>query len=113
MSTSIWGTLLVIKGSCHDGHIVNWQSQPLIGRIPAGNLLLACAILFSGSTFTKLETIANLLNLAIFNERTFYRIQEARLFPLVNSYYKDNQIVIAKMLRDIGPLIVSGDGALW
>ena len=110
LSTSMCGTLLVIKGSCPDGHIVNWQSQPLIGRTPAGNLLLAGAILFSGSTYTKLETIANLLNLAIFSERTFYRIQEARLFPLVNSYYKDNQIVIAEMLRDSGPLIVFGDG---
>ena len=44
------------------------------------------------------------------NVHSIYRIQEARLFPLVNSYYKDNQIVIAEMLRDSGPLIVSGDG---
>ena len=110
LSTSLCGTLLVIKGNCPDDHTFYWQSQPLVGKAPAGNLLLAGAIHFSGLTYTKFATIVNLLNLKIFTERTFYRIQEVRLFPIVNSFYKETQIVITEILKDKDALNLSGDG---
>ena len=96
-----------MKSKCPDDHIVHWHSQPLVGKVPTGSLLLTGAILFSGSTYTKFATIANLLNLGIFNERTFYRITKKCLFPLVNSFYEDNQKLIAK--HKSGPQNVSGD----
>ena len=110
LSTSLCGTLLVIKGNCPDDHTLYWQVQPLVGKAPAGDLLLAGAILFSGLTYIKCVTIANLLNLKLFTERTFYRIQEARLFPIVNSFYKETHIVITEILQDEGALNLSGDG---
>ena len=40
------GTLLHVVAHCIEGHIiVDWQSQPLIGRMPAGNLLFCAATL--------------------------------------------------------------------
>lgn len=111
LNTSLYGTLVVIKTTCPGDHNLTWYSQPLVGKAPAGNLLLSAAIVFSGSTFATFSNIATLINLSIFSERLFYRIQQNRIFPLVNAYYRQNQIVLADTFRDKGsPLVLSGDG---
>ena len=46
-SSSTSGSLLKVKLSCHNGHATQWNSQPLVNKTPAGNLLLASAILFT------------------------------------------------------------------
>ena len=40
LETSVVGTLLVVSGTCPDGHVLHWQSQPMVRGIAAGNLLL-------------------------------------------------------------------------
>ena len=50
-STFLYGTLLVIKAVCPDGHTYEWYSQPLLGEVTAANQLLSLAILFSGVTY--------------------------------------------------------------
>ena len=87
-----------------------WYSQPLVGKVPAGNLLLSADILFSRATYTRLSSIARLLKMSIFSERTFYRIQKSHVYPFLDAYYKHNQTVVAEILRDRGPLILSVDG---
>ena len=47
LETCIVGTMLVVSGTCPDGHVLKWQSQPMIKGIAAGNLLLSAAILYS------------------------------------------------------------------
>lgn len=43
------GTFIRIKQSCQDcDHIREWDSQPYIKNIPAGNILLSASILFTG-----------------------------------------------------------------
>ena len=37
LNTSARGTLLVVNGTCPDGHVLTWQSQPLIRDVGAGN----------------------------------------------------------------------------
>ena len=110
LSTSLQGTLLVVKATCQDDHTFTWHSQPLVGKAAAGNLLLSAAIVFSGSTYTTFANIANLINLSLFSDRTFYKIQQTRIFPIVNAYYNQNQTVVAEILRQQGPLVLSGDG---
>ena len=51
MNTSLSGTLVDIRTSCPEDYTFTWSSQPRVGKAPAGNLLLAAAIVFSGSTF--------------------------------------------------------------
>ena len=61
----------MVNGSCPDGHVLNWQSQPLVRGMGAGNLC-TCShskILFCGLTFTGISNLAKLLNLAIFGEQ--------------------------------------------
>ena len=74
LNTSVRGTLLLVNGTCPDGHVLSWQSQPLIRDVGAGNLLVAAAILFCGLTFTGISNLAKLLNLVMFSESTFYRL---------------------------------------
>ena len=42
------GSMLSIKILCIHGHETLWNSQPLINKTPAGNILIAAPILFSG-----------------------------------------------------------------
>jgi len=48
LKTATSGTLFEVNGTCPDEHVLHWQSQPVVRHIPAGNLLLAAAILLSG-----------------------------------------------------------------
>ena len=54
LKTSIRGTLLVVNGVCPDGHILHWQSQPMVRGMAARNLLLPAAILLCGLTLLVL-----------------------------------------------------------
>ncbi|XP_064629041.1 uncharacterized protein LOC135488380 [Lineus longissimus] len=58
------GTYLSIK-QCRSNKLCSFErfleSQPFINRIPAGNLLLSSAILFTGDIYTSAQTIVGLL----------------------------------------------------
>jgi len=40
LNTSTCGTLFEISGTYPDRYVLHWQSQPVVRRIPAGNLQL-------------------------------------------------------------------------
>ena len=88
------------------GHVLSWQSQPLIRGVGAGNLLVAAAILFCGLTFTGISNLAKLLNLAMF---TFYRLQKKYFFPVIHTSYVMQQDAVLEFLRG-NDLKLSGDG---
>ena len=106
LNTSVRGTLLIVNDTCPDGHVLSWQFQPLIRDVGAGNLLVAAAILFFGLTFTG---ISKLLNLAMFSESTFYRLQKEYLFPVIHTNYVMQQDAVLEFLRG-NDLKLSGDG---
>ena len=80
ISKSMQGSLLSVRYVCLSGQVNTWQSQPFVNSMPAGNLLLAGAILFSGSSYTKFANLASILNLSTMAERTFHSIQSKYLF---------------------------------
>jgi len=100
LNTSTMGTLLMVTGTCPDGHVLKWQSQPFIRDISAGNLLVAAATLFCGLTFTGISNLAKLLNLAMFSESTLYRLQREYLFPVVHTNYLMQQDAVVEFVRD-------------
>ena len=65
----------------------------------AGNLLVAAAILFCGLTFTGISNLAKLLNLVMFSESTFYRLQKEYLFPVIHTNYVMQQDAVLEFLR--------------
>ena len=109
LKTSIRGTLLVVNGSCPDGHEVHWKSQPIIRNSGAGNLIVPAAILFSGLTFTSFTSMAEILNLPMISESYFYRIQKEYLYPVVHSTYILQHEAVLAFLRDERRHL-SGDG---
>ena len=66
---------------CLDGHVLHWQSQPVVRGMVAGNLLLSAAILLCGLTFTGSANLADLLNFAMLSERQFYDLQREYVYP--------------------------------
>ena len=109
LNTSVRGALLLVNGTCPDGHVLSWQSQPLIRDVGAGNLLVAAAILFYGLTFTGISNLAKLLNLVMFSESTFYRLQKDYLFPVIHTNYVMQQDAVLEFLRG-NVLKLSDDG---
>ena len=66
----------------------------------AGNLLLSSSILLSGSTYTKMASLAQLLKLSIFSEKTFYNIQDKYLFPVINEVWEEEQNAVFDDLKN-------------
>ena len=106
---STQGTQLFVTRICKNGHKNFWSSQPMIEGMAAGNLLLSSSILLSGSTYTKVASLADILKLKFFSERTFYSIQDKYLFPVINEFWHQEQNSVFSKLAD-KDLWLSGDG---
>lgn len=103
------GTLLFVALTCINNHHSTWQSQPLLNRMAAGNLLLSSAILLSGATYTKIAAFADILKMQFFSEKTFCAIQDEYLFPVVNDHWLREQDSVIEEMRG-KELWLSGDG---
>ncbi|XP_044078592.1 uncharacterized protein LOC122888330 isoform X2 [Siniperca chuatsi] len=56
ISKTVTGTILQVEQSCtFCEYFHQWSSQPMVKNIPAGNLELCPAVLFTGSSFVKVE----------------------------------------------------------
>ncbi|KAH7972379.1 hypothetical protein HPB52_011542 [Rhipicephalus sanguineus] len=81
----VLGTMLTVESRCKQNHVTSWQSQPMVGAKPAGNVLLAAAILFSGCPIAAVLRCLKYLNMAAITERSFYTYQKCYLLPAVNA----------------------------
>ncbi|XP_041943544.1 uncharacterized protein zgc:158320 isoform X2 [Alosa sapidissima] len=97
------GSQMRVKWECAEGHSGTWTSCPSERGMPQSNLLLAAAILFTGSTFTKLEEWAKLLNLQIFSSSTFYDIQNSYLHPVIQAEFPAGKLSIQSWSRRLRP----------
>lgn len=108
----ISGTFLKIVqicGSCLKRRV--WQSQPVVGTIPLGNISMSAAILFSGSLPSKALQMFEILNVHAIARNTFFRHQEMFLQPAVRSAWKRQQESLLCDLKQKGnPVALAGDG---
>ena len=104
------GSMLSVLIFCVNGHEISWNSQPLINRMPAGNLLASAAILFSGNTFSRISQLASFLNLKFFSHTTFYDIQKKYLIPVVNEAWAEHKRGILNATQEEEPVNVISDG---
>ena len=81
----------------------------MIKGMAAGNLLMSSSILLSGATYTKIATVADILKLSFFSEKTFYNIQDRYLFPVINEVWEGEQRSLFAALSG-KELWLSGDG---
>ncbi|MES9883074.1 MAG: hypothetical protein ABW185_19595 [Sedimenticola sp.] len=106
---SVRGTMVVLEGVCRtdSSHVRRWQSQPCHRGMPVGNLLVAAAILFSGSSPVKAINMLKFINIRSFCLRTFYTIQSAYLLSSIDSIWEDDKE--AQLHLATGPLSLGGD----
>ena len=98
------GSMLSVKYSCLNGHILKWNSQPLINAMPGGNLLLSAAILFSGNTYTKISSFSSFCGMLLMSETKYYNIQKTFLWPTVNKAWNTHQKTVLNETKKSGAL---------
>ena len=106
---STQGTLPCATLTCINHHEYTWQSQPMLNRMAAGNLLLSSSILLTGATYTRMAAFADILRLQFMSEKTFGDIQREYLFPAINDFWLKEQDLIFEELGD-RDLWLSADG---
>lgn len=106
------GSFLRIVQSCrHCSWRRNWESQPYLGKLPAGNILTSAAMLYSGSLPSKALHMFRILNVATISPKTFFRHQSLYLQPAISLVWKRTQETLCKALLETGkPLVLAGDG---
>ena len=107
-----WGTLLIVTFTCVACNAVNtWYSQPFMGNIPAGNILLSAAILFSGNLPTKSLRMLRQITIAVPTDRTFFRHQRECLHICIEEFWSHQQARNYSMIESENRFVVlGGDG---
>ena len=72
------GSLLEVTLMCVEVHQIQWRSQPVIGTMVLGNLLVVASILFTGNTSTRIKEFCDVLFLSIAKMPSFPKIQKNR-----------------------------------
>lgn len=104
------GSALVVYAECSNKHKFKlWNSQPFIGHMPVGNLLISSAILCSGSNFFKMQNFFSVLDMLAISTATHYNNQRKYLFPTIQHHWTSQR---NKIIEKIGHKAVAliGDG---
>ena len=111
LSVTQTGTMMTIQSCCSrcsDTFI--WHSQPyLLGKFPAGNLLLSFAILCAGASVKKLLLVFRHMGMLIYSEPTYYYHQRHLLIPAIVSFWRSYQAKIINSLTG-KEVTLAGDG---
>lgn len=114
MNKTIIGTYLKIHQVCSNescSYSHSWESQPYIGDIPLGNIMLSGAILFAGALPTLTLRVFQNMRCATISPRTFFRHQKEYLEPAVSRVWlKHQKNLLAEVKEENVPLIIGGDG---
>ena len=78
----VCGTTVSVYQQCnHCGQTFTWHSQlPVLGRLPAGNILLSFLTLLAGTSISKILLTFRHMGLAVYSGRAFFKHQ-AKFFP--------------------------------
>ena len=88
-----------------------WYSQPFVGGIPAGNLLISTAILFSGAIPGKTLRIFSFMNMACISMSSFMNYQRSYLHPAIQHVWKRYQDYhIQDIVASEDQIVIGGDG---
>ncbi|XP_067305463.1 uncharacterized protein [Pseudorasbora parva] len=110
VSRTTIGTLLRVKQHCAHCHYArDWSSQPVVNNIPAGNLQLCAAVLFTGSSFCQISKFLDAFKIQGISEPCFHKHQAKLLIPTINWQWKIMQDdLIEKAIAD-GAVTLGGD----
>ncbi|KAL5012123.1 hypothetical protein ScPMuIL_010674 [Solemya velum] len=106
------GSLVKIIQNCnHCLYEKQWYSQPFIGGKAAGNVLVSAAILFSGSTPSKILRFLDFLKIPSISMSTFMNHQRYCLAPVISHVWDNFQQDYLNDVTSSGrSVILGGDG---
>ena len=107
------GTMVTVYQDCKNcgSKGFQWRSQPLVlGRYPAGNILLSYAILMAGGSVAKVLLVCRHMGLAVYSVRTFFVHQAKFLFPVILQFWETYQAKLISHLKRIKNVTWCGDG---
>ncbi|XP_062393824.1 uncharacterized protein LOC134082194 isoform X2 [Sardina pilchardus] len=105
------GTYVAFSQRCpHCSYFRDWESQPMVGSTPVGNLQLSAATYFTGTSFIQLEKLCKAMQLQIFRYDTFRRHARNYMEPaIVHKWKMDQHDNFQHQLRLGGVVAVGGD----
>ena len=106
------GTKITVTQKCFScTFFTSWDSQPSVGDIPVGNIMLSSSILFGGGSPTKVLRILKHMNVPTICYSTFMNHQKKYLHTAVQRTYQQQQSTLLNNIKAEGrELIVGGDG---
>ena len=109
---SRFGTKITVRQKCFSCTFsTSWDSQPSVGDIPIGNIMMSSSILFGGGSPAKVLRILKHMNVPTIGYSTFMSHQKKYLHPAVQRTYKDQQSTLLNNIKAEGrELILGGDG---
>ncbi|XP_064482902.1 uncharacterized protein LOC135395739 [Ornithodoros turicata] len=94
--------------SCPNSHITKWCIQPSIQGKPLGNILLCCAIFFSGGSPTQLLPMF-FMGIRTIQKTQFLKFQRCYMLPAVTEVWQLEQSQLLQQLKG-RELCLAGDG---
>lgn len=108
------GTMATVYQSCKvcgPKNPFQWRSQPLVlGKHPAGNILMSFGILMSGVSISKVMLLCRHVGMSMISPRTFFYHQTKFHFPALLHYWESYRTKMVDQLRSVKEPTWSGDG---
>ncbi|XP_052402604.1 uncharacterized protein LOC127949408 isoform X2 [Carassius gibelio] len=104
------GTFVAFTQLCEKcNYYRQWQSQPIVGSTPLGNLLLSAATYFTGGSFKQLEKIFKAMKLQMMHFVTFRIHARNFIEPTIIHQWNQDQLNLIRQLQEGGNVAVAGD----
>ena len=89
-----------------------WDSQPYLSNVPAGNLLLSGAMLFTGCHPVQVLRMFDVYGVFCIATNTFFRHQRSYLQPTIVNAWHDEQTNLLRLLKECysSQVILAVDG---
>ena len=103
--------MLTIRSTCSQcKKVFTWNSQPfMLGKFPAGNLLLSFSILCSGASINKILLVFRQMGVLVYHYPTYFYHQRHLLVPSIVKYWRGYQAdLLAKLAGK--EAVIAGDG---
>ena len=106
------GTMVRVVQHCYKCQKkFDWQSQPFVlGRYPAGNILLSFAALMAGCSISKLLLVCKHMGLCVYDSRTYFYHQSRFLFPSILTHWESYRSSLIEKIKNMTDVVWSGDG---
>ena len=105
------GTMVTVIRHCsHCENPFTWRSEPFVlGRYPAGNMLLSFAVLLAGASISKVLLVFKHMGLSIYCIRTYFKHQKKFIYPAILHYWETYRASLITQLKKTKDVVWSGD----